>query len=261
MHPRLTISTLMFRDAPIDVIALQCAKVGIDRIGLSSAALEHEEIARIVAITRLYQLDVTHLAVKDLVSFESGVTESARDALDAASKLQARFIYGLTGPSGQLEWDDAASRFREAVKPLKEAGARVGMPILVESTSSSMTSDVSFIHNLRDAVDLVEIADISLCYDVNHTWTERHLAETIKRAGSRLGNVQISDQILGCRDRFRAAPGAGMIPLARILTSILETGYSGLFDLEISPEPGVEPNVTLSRALEGAEALLSEVGL
>jgi sugar phosphate isomerase/epimerase len=261
VHSRLTVSTLIFRNTTIEVIGDSCAKAGIDRVGLSSAVLERDSVAHIAEVQRKHQIDVTHFAVKDLVTTESEVSESAQISLDAASELGARFIYGLTGPAVPLEWDDAASRFQDAVKPLKEEADRVGLPILIESTSGVMTSDVSFIHNVRDAVDLVEMADIGLCFDINHSWSERHLADTIKRAGSRLRNVQISDMILGRRDRFRAAPGDGVIPLARILGWVLETGYSGLFDIEVSPEPGVEPDVTLARAVEQSEALLSEVGL
>jgi sugar phosphate isomerase/epimerase len=183
------------------------------------------------------------------------------DLLVAAQILGARFVYGLTGNTIPLEWEAAAEAFAAAIRPLADEATQFGLPVMIESTSGPMTSDVSFVHNFRDAVDLAEIADIGVCLDLNHCWTERGLQETINRAGKRLQHVQVSDMVLGRRDRFRAVPGDGVIPLHRILGWVLDTGYTGLFDLEISPgadKPGVD---TLSLAIERAEALLFELGL
>lgn len=264
MHPRLTVNGLIFRSTSIDLIAESCATAGIERVGLPSGVLVNEGGDRTVEVVTRHGLDVTHFPVDgliDLVDEPSTVSDSALLALEVASRLGSRFIYGVTGSAVSLEWDEAAARFTKAVAPLQAASADTGVPVLFESTSSCLTSDVSFVHNFRDAVDLAEIADVRLCFDVNHCWTERGLGQSIRRAGDRIGAVQISDMTLGRRDRFRAVPGDGVIPLARILGTVLETGYSGLFDIEISPEPGIEPVHTLSRAVEQSEALLASLGL
>jgi len=65
-------------------------------------------------------------------------------------------------------------------------------------------------------------------------WTERSLAATIGRGAGHLALVQVADWKVGTRcTPDRAIPGAGDIPLRRILGEVLAAGYGGPLDLEI----------------------------
>ena len=134
-----------------------------------------------------------------------------------------------TGPAGPVEWNDAADTFAAAIEPALPAP----VTLCLEHTNSLRT-DVSFVHTLRDAIDLANRLDISVCIEVNACWMERDLARTIANNIDRIGLVQVGDAAIGTLSTpNRLVPGDGDIPLARIVGQLLDSGYEGVFDLEL----------------------------
>jgi sugar phosphate isomerase/epimerase len=100
--------------------------------------------------------------------------------------------------------------------------------------TNSLRHDVSFVHTLRDAIDLAERLDIHVCMEINACWAERDLARTIGDGIDRIGIVQVSDFSIGTLSTpNRLVPGDGDIPLRRIIDQVLDAGYEGVFDLEL----------------------------
>jgi sugar phosphate isomerase/epimerase len=151
------------------------------------------------------------------------------EAIDVAQQLDAPIVVFTTGSAGPVEWSDAADAFATAIEPVLPAPVR----LCLEHTNSLRT-DVSFVHTLRDAIDLSKRLDISVCMEVNACWMERDLARTIADDIDRIGLVQVSDATIGTLSTpNRVVPGDGDIPLARIVGQVLDAGYEGVFDLEL----------------------------
>ncbi|MGH7822959.1 MAG: TIM barrel protein, partial [Candidatus Binatia bacterium] len=96
--------------------------------------------------------------------------------------------------------------------------------------------DLSFVHTLRDALDLAVMLDVGVCMEIQSCWAERGLAATVAKAvaAGRLALVQVSDTVVGSvTTPDRAVPGDGDVPLARILGDVFRAGYAGVFDLEL----------------------------
>jgi sugar phosphate isomerase/epimerase len=107
------------------------------------------------------------------------------------------------------------------------------MMLCLEHTNS-LRVDVSFVHTLRDAIDLARRLDIHVCMEINACWAERGLQRTIGDGIDRIGIVQVSDFAVGTLSTpNRLVPGDGDIPLARIIGWLLDAGYEGVFDLEL----------------------------
>jgi sugar phosphate isomerase/epimerase len=150
-------------------------------------------------------------------------------ALDIASRLGAPAIVFTTGPAGALEWDDAADAFAASMAPHLPAAV-----MLCLEHTNSLRHDVSFVHTLRDAIDLARRLDIHVCMEINACWAERDLARTIVDGIDRIGVVQVSDFSIGTLSTpNRLVPGDGDIPLRRIIDQVLGAGYDGVFDLEL----------------------------
>jgi sugar phosphate isomerase/epimerase len=128
-----------------------------------------------------------------------------------------------------MEWDAAADAFAAAVEPHLPAAVK----LCLEHTSS-LRMDVSFVHTLRDVIDLARRLDIFVCMEINACWAERDLARTIAEGVDRIGVVQVSDYAVGTLSTpNRLVPGDGDIPLRRIIDTVREAGYEGVFDLEL----------------------------
>ena len=63
-------------------------------------------------------------------------------------------------------------------------------------------------------------------------WMERDLREVLQRAGSQIAFVQICDVKIGGAGG-RVHLGEGDLPLDRLMQDVLDSGYTGLFDLEV----------------------------
>jgi sugar phosphate isomerase/epimerase len=262
MHPRITVHDAVFTAAaPLDTVLAGLARGGATRFGAGRLRIVDDDGAAAVAAAPAVLTHVVHGPLFDLGDPSSWQEAASRaiDTLDRAAELGAGCVYGTTGPALRFTWEAAAESFAVAAEPVARHARACGVPFLVEPTNMLFTR-FGFVHTLRDTADVARAAGLGVCLDVQHCWAERGLGETIAAAMPAIGLVQLSDQLLDRREPYRAVPGDGVIPLRRILADVLEAGYGGLFDLELYPEPGVDPANTIIRAAERTGELLDEAG-
>jgi len=248
VHPRVCVSGIStWNQSVADDLALY-EELGIHTIGASLRKLAVDD-------------DVERLAASELnVANVIGVGHTGlAQAVDVAHRLSAPAIVFTTGPAGGLEWDEAADRLTAALAALPRDPVR----LCLEHTNS-LRVDVSFVHTLRDAVDLARRLDISVCMEINACWAERDLARTINDGIDRIGIVQVSDFAVGTLSTpNRLVPGDGDVPLRRIIGQVLDAGYEGVFDLELVG-PAIETEGyrgALDRSCTYLSELLADMGV
>src|SRR5579864_4235045 len=98
-------------------------------------------------------------------------------------------------------------------------------------------------------------------------WMKRDAREVLKRAAPHLALVQICDVIIGSTGRpppgGRVHIGEGELPIRRLMQEILDSGYEGVFDLEVLG-PLIEKegyDSAVRRCVANASALLTEMGV
>ncbi|MYM63878.1 sugar phosphate isomerase/epimerase [Pseudomaricurvus sp. HS19] len=188
--------------------------------------------------------------------------EQLQRRIDEARQLGARSIYMLTGGRGDMDWEDAAAVFAEAIKPCVAYAQQAGVQLMIENAPAQY-ADIHIAHSLRDTVTLAELANIGVCIDLFFCWAEADLKHTIERCIPRCGLVQVSDYVLGDRNLpARAVVGDGAIPLTRLLQWIIDAGYSGAFELElIGPRIDQEtPLLAVKRSIDALNTMLPTLG-
>ncbi|MCW0213478.1 MAG: sugar phosphate isomerase/epimerase [Pseudonocardia sp.] len=157
-----------------------------------------------------------------------------REGLRFAERVGAGGAYVTTGPSrSRMSVDESVEAFCRAVRPVVAEGVARGVPLAVEQ-NHALTHDVGAIHTFADLVDVAEDTGIGIVVELQNCWTERGLAALFARAAGRLALVQVSDFAVGTETRLsRLVPGDGDIALEGLLADLLDSGYPGLFDLEI----------------------------
>lgn len=268
MHPRISVSAISTSAWDLDGDLAFYASAGIDQVGVSLHKLERHGLERGANEVAAAGLRVTNLLVRGPFTLaEPGGWEAQQRrtlaGLDAAVVMKAECMVLTTGPAGPLSWEDAADALATVLSPIVAESKRRGLPLALEHTNS-LRPDVGFLHSLRDTMDLARELGVGVCMEVNACWGERGLAQTIARGADLLRMVQVSDYVIGTlRTPDRAVPGDGDIPLARILGLLIESGYGGVFDIElVGPrieEEGYERAVP--RAIERVEALLTGAGI
>jgi sugar phosphate isomerase/epimerase len=251
-------------ETPPTEIADTFVRAGARRAGLSAVQLAASSGGG-PSLFAERGLTVTHVVHGPLLTLDRGADDAkAGDAVRRSVELTAAagagLLYGPTGGAIGVEWEEAATRFVAGIEPLARYAHGSSVSLLIEPTVPFF-ADMSILHTLRDTAELAGRAGVGVCLDIQHCWTERDLRTTIRRAAPLIELVQISDWIPGDRHHHRAVPGDGAIPLERILGWVLDTGYAGRFDLEIYPEPAVDAEDTIHRAMERATTLLLDLGV
>jgi sugar phosphate isomerase/epimerase len=142
------------------------------------------------------------------------------------------------------------------MKPVSDHARARGVRLMIEPTNPAL-ADLNLPHTLATTIDVAAQAGIEVCLDVHHVWTERRLEIEIASIAGSIGLVQVADYVPGTRGPWRAPPGDGVIPLERILGWVLDGGYEGLFDLELSPGNDDEAH---RRGFEHLAATLERLG-
>lgn len=184
------------------------------------------------------------------------------EAIEAAALLGAPNLYIVTGARGSLDWEGAAARLAELIAPCRKLAAERGVRLLVE-TANMLNADIHIAHTIGDTIRLAEVAGIDVCIDLGASWFEGGLQEKFRRAMPLLRLVQVSDYVLGDRvTPHRAVPGDGVIPLEQQIGWLLEAGYQGVFDLELTgPRIVAEgPREASLRAAERLSEILTRLG-
>ena len=99
--------------------------------------------------------------------------------------------------------------------------------------------------------------------ELNACWAERALATTIRDGIDRIRLVQVSDFKVGTiASSQRLVPGDGDMPIARILGTVIDAGYAGVFDLELIGAAITSEgyDAAVPRAVEALGALLTRLG-
>jgi sugar phosphate isomerase/epimerase len=228
------------------------ADLDINQVGLISPKLE------------VAGWDVSRRAVLDaelLVSSMSCYKDGIAASVEFAAAVGTNVLYIVSGTAGSTPWEEAAQQFCEDLAPLVARGKELGVRLALEPTNPLRT-DVSFVHSVRDAVDLARMADMGVVVDFYSSWYERGLEELVHKNIDVVALVQICDYKVGTFDMpNRCAVGDGDIPVERLTRLVLDAGYDGPFDLEILG-PRIEEEgyrAPIARSVERASEMLERL--
>lgn len=259
MHPRLSVHTAGFGDRPAHEILRLLSAAGMRRAGLTMRQLDLGTVERAIQAARDENIEVVDIAEPVAFDLEAPSTWAARRGrlrvcVDAATGIGATTVYMTTGPAPRLAWDDAAARFTDAIGPVVDYAAALGVRLAVENTIS-LRADLGFIHRLSDAVDLAERADVAVVADLFAAWTERDLPQVLAASLRHIAHVQLADFVLGSLTTpDRAVPGDGDVPIGRQLRWLRDAGYAGVLELELLG-PRIDAEGVVAACRRGAAAI------
>lgn len=193
--------------------------------------------------------------------------------LRASLRLFGRYFPGTTlvvntglAPGGNVAgaWQTTVREFRKIAEVAADHGVLIGLEPL---NPVYMNTD-TFICTLARGERLLEEVDhpsFGLFLDVWHFWEEPDALEVIRRQRRKIFGVHVSDWRLPRAFADRLLPGAGEIPLVRLLRAIGRTGYAGVYTLEIFSDRRLgdslwaHPERTLVRGRDAFKRLWSKL--
>jgi sugar phosphate isomerase/epimerase len=270
MHSRICLHQVIYAHETTTAFIDLCRAIGIPNMTLATPLVMQQLGGAEVVKKALKEADAPRVAVMnhpfarspDLERDSGDASKHLLEAIDLADSLGAQSIYLLTGGRGALSWEQAADRFAALLAPGLKAARDKGITLMIEN-ASPFNIDIHIAHTLADTIQLAEMTGISVCIDLQPCFGEAGLVKLFKRAAPIIGLVQVSDYVLGDRSApCRAVPGDGVVPLEELIGDLLETGYQGLFDLElVGPRIAAEGGaIAAKRAAERLSELLIKLG-
>jgi D-psicose/D-tagatose/L-ribulose 3-epimerase len=127
----------------------------------------------------------------------------------------------------------------EVFRRLGDEAAAAGMRIGLENM---MRRGFASPHEMLDLLEAIDHPAVAFTLDTSHAHAAGfNLPEYVKEMGTRLIATHISDND-GSVDQHRV-PGSGTIAWGPFMAALRETGYDGLFNLEIPGERHAEPGI------------------
>jgi sugar phosphate isomerase/epimerase len=253
VHPRLSVNAICSMTQTLDEDLALWADLGIDHVGLITPKFDGAGWAR----GRQAIVDAG-LRVSSVSSYRDGIVPALELTADVGSKV----LYVPPGRAPAWPWEAAAERFCEDIAPHVARATELGLRLAIEPTNP-LRSEVSFVHTVRDAVDLARTAGLAVVVDVYSAWYERGLDELVRKNIDLVALVQLCDYKLGTFNMpNRGAIGDGDIPVERLVGMLLDAGFEGAFDIEILG-PRIEEEgyrAPIARSLERASEMLDRLG-
>lgn len=168
---------------------------------------------------------------------------------------------------GEYIWNreviPAAEQWAWAVKNVRELGRYAGklgvqIAIELEPFHQSLVNTVDTMLKFLDAVDLPGVVEANC--DISHLHLMKIKPAEVRRLKGRIIHVHLSD----CNGKVHGdlPPGRGVVPIARYLEKIRDTGYDGTVSIELEYAPNPAKIVEwVTEAYEKTDAIMRRLGV
>jgi len=267
LHPRIAVSGLCFPALSAVESVEMVAGLGVAKTSMTSTKLLESGAEAVVGACRQHGVEVVTTTALARFDLSPGAdvtqqTQRAREDIDQAAVVGATSVYTITGPRAHADWADNADAYARLAGNLVDYAAERNIALAVEPTNW-LYADLSFVHSFHDSIAFASRTGMRVCLDVFHVWTESELRQDIKNHVDLICHVQLSDMERGARSLpCRAIPGDGDVPIRAIVRWLLDAGYEGVFDLELSG-PSIDKlghREAAGRSAIWLDALLAELG-
>jgi len=236
LHPRLALNAITTMNWSFEQDLSLWKRLGLRCVGLFERKLDAFGHPEAIEALRDAGLAVSSIVAHPFSLLEPDRWPAERTAMnrciDIADALGGA-VYGPPGKGAFDMWDENADRYADAVRPCLEYARMRGVTLAFEP---SLRPHISFVHNLRDSVDLAERSGARIVVDLGNAYQERDLRSWIAQIGAQAAVVQISDVAIGTMENpgagVRGLPGTGELPLDGLIRTCIEAGYTGPFEIE-----------------------------
>lgn len=265
LHPRLSLSAMATFDWTFEQDLEFWTRAGLRCVGLWDRKIEAFGFERAVDELKRRELALSCVIFGPFTLLDPSCWDAERASvlrcIDVVQALGGGAVYGPPGKGAFDSWDDNAARYAEAIAPCVAYGESRGVRVAFEPT---LRPQMSFVHNLRDSLDLTEISGADIVVDIGNCYAERDVRNWIRRVGARIGLVQVSDVTIGTIATpgagTRGLPGGGELPIEEFLRAAIAAGYAGPFEIEFLGIGDVDQDAVLA-SLARMDAMLHRLGV
>jgi sugar phosphate isomerase/epimerase len=245
MH-KLSVSEITTRDWSFEQDVRGYAAAGLDGVGLWRDKLDRYgetggvELLQEVGLPVANVVDAGYFPRKTQSQTELQVQDTI-EAIRLTSRLDCDCLLVVSGEVGSefRTREEALDIVVSALRRLAHIADDQGVNLALEPIHPMYTG-YTFLRTIAHTREILERVDhprVGLFFDTYHLWQEEDLLAQIESVAGKIFGVHVSDWREPPRSPSdRVLPGAGIMPLAEILTAIERTGYDGFYDIELFSE-------------------------
>ncbi|MGS0684490.1 sugar phosphate isomerase/epimerase family protein [Nakamurella sp. GG22] len=262
---QLSLNTITVRSLPIDRVITVAQEHGLGGVAPWRHQLEDGGAERVAKLVRDAGLRVSSLCRGGMFTAPDAAgrakaIEDNRRAINEAATLGAECLVLVCGPVVDKDVQGSWGMVADGIAAVIGDAVDAGVELAIEPLHPMMAADRSVVCRLAEALDLADAGGpgIGVVVDAYHVWWDITLSESIRRAGSRITGVHVSDWVsplTGGLLSGRGMIGDGVIDLTAMVTHCQSAGYSGLVEVEILSDQwwAADPDVTVATLIERFE--------
>ena len=223
------------------------AALGVDTIEVVEAKLDQARFAEQMASIAAAGLKISGVQPTVRTFFGSRMTPDPKSVEERVAQLRgsierlAKFAPGVpfitnVGAHPQGDMADAMKVTSARLKELASVANHHGVKLALEPLNPTSVNVESAIWTIGQALDVIEATErdeVGLCLDYWNIWQNEGVDAAIRRAGDRIFTVQASDWRTPRSFADRIVPGAGVIPLDKLIRATRDAGFTGPYVVEI----------------------------
>lgn len=166
--------------------------------------------------------------------------DDAREAVELAGALSADCLVVYSGGRNGHTQNHARRLFATALEELLPLAERADVALAVEPMHSGCADEWTLLTTLDEAMTLIRGLDspqLRLVFDTYHLGYDPRVVDAIAEVAPHIGVVHLGDgRCPPDREQNRYCLGEGTLPLAEIMATLKQVGYSGYYDVELMGE-------------------------
>jgi sugar phosphate isomerase/epimerase len=223
----------------------QYLAAGIPAIGVWRHKLSDCGQAKAIELLSRGRLRVSHLFWAGGFTGSDGRThresvEDAAEAIRTAAELDCGTLVVYSGPRAGHTSNHARRLIQMALVDLVPLAAALGVTLAFEPMHPGCAAEWTFLTSLDETLDLLQAVDsphVKMVLDTYHLGLHDGLLARIPEIVPHTAIVQLGDARRppdGEQNRCRL--GEGIVPLPKIVASLIAAGYDGYYDVELLGE-------------------------
>jgi len=176
-------------------------------------------------------------------TFKESITDAV-EAVRVAAAMKASSLIVYSGARGGHTNNHARRLLKGALAEVASAAADLGTTLAIKPMHVGCAAEFTFLTTLKAAVQLLEDVDhpnVKLAFDSYHFGFEAADVDVLRTLVPHIAIVQLGDaRVPPQGEQNRCRLGDGVIPVARIVETLVEGGYRGYFEVELIGED-IEP--------------------
>ena len=170
----------------------------------------------------------------------SDAIDDGLSAIRLAAELQAGCLVVHSGARASHTQNHARRLLRLALKNMLPLAADLGVVLALEPMHAGCAAGWTFLTDLDEALEVVHSFDsesLKITFDSYHLTHDETILQRLPDLVSSIALVQLGDARnvpRGEQNRCRLCEG--LLPLDRVVSTLVDSGYNGFFDIELMGE-------------------------